>query len=96
MSDKSDNEQARQKAAQDLEDIETLKSMPAFKRYFARRVTDELKSLADKILYDATDRRAAWIAILRFRAVFEVSKVLLQDEASCKAVLGQPEATGNT
>lgn len=92
----SDTDESKRLAAQDLDDIETLRENSAFKRYFVRRVTGDLKTLADLVLHDAQDADKAWRAILIFRAKFEVSKMLLQDEALCRDIVGKAEVTGNT
>lgn len=75
-------------ASQDLGAIRTLQRSEPFKLYWQRRVLDPLRSSAKKILYDRTlEGEDLWKEVLRFRLLEDISKTLVQDEASCLNVL---------
>lgn len=79
---------SRARASQDLDAIETLQRTPAFVDYFARRVTDPVRESSKKILYDVTlSKDEVWEEVLRFRALFGVSKLLISDEAVCRRMI---------
>ena len=88
MAKESDSVRARALASQDLEDIESLKSNPAFQRYFERRILGQLAALRETVLHDIKlDRDTLWEARLKYLATLEVSIILLQDESACKRML---------
>lgn len=95
MAAPTDEQKARERAIQDLEDIETLKGTPAFARYFERRVLGMLETHADKILHDRNlNCDQLFQTRLEYLAMRDVSLMLVQDEASIQRQLGQAEGAG--
>jgi hypothetical protein len=85
---KADERKAGALAAQDLEDIRTLKKSPAWSRYWERVVVGEVQRLRERIL---TDRKLTkdelWEERLKFFAQLDLSQRILQDEAACRSII---------
>lgn len=93
MENTNEDLKSRQRAKQDVEDIETLKKTPAFQRYYQRRIANELKAKADKVLYDSDSKEEAWEALLEFRALYTTAKMLIVDEAACRRMVEDGQKT---
>ncbi|SRR6266404_2073105 len=88
MSAKSEEKKEGARAVQTLQDIRKLRKDPVFQRYFEARVVKEVQRLREIILTDRElDKDSLWNARLKFFAAFDTSKIMLQDEAACRAML---------
>lgn len=86
----AEKNQSKLKAVQDLEAIDILRRSEPFQKYFAARVNAPCKQLAQKILYDVNlTKDQVWEELIKFRAHFEISKVLIEDDAACRSFIEQ-------
>lgn len=84
-SSRSAQSRARALATRDIEDIDVLRKNPVFARYFERRVLGELEKARNELLYGKNiDRDALWKAKVRFDAAYELSMMMIKDEAACR------------
>lgn len=88
----SDASKSRARAAQDVEDIDSLKANPAFQRYFERQVIARVSESREAVLHDKKlDREGLWNAREKYFAILDVSTMLLKDEGACKGMLQAEE-----
>lgn len=88
MSKPTPESKQRALASRDVEDIESLRKTPAFQRYFERRVLGELNRHRDVLLYEKNlTKDQLWEARLKFDAAYDLSIMLLQDEAACRRLI---------
>jgi DNA-directed RNA polymerase subunit F len=88
MASDKENVDAKKRAQQDMEDIARLKGLPAFSRYFVRRIGDKVGAQREKLLHDRNvpderlgeERRKLW-------ALEEVSTMLDSDQAAAQRVI---------
>lgn len=89
MIDSREDVSAKQRAAQDLEDIERLRKNPHFIRYFERRVLEELDKRREKVLHDRKlTKDQLWEERLLYLAARDMSTMLVGEEAACRNVIG--------
>ncbi len=85
---KADERKAGALAAQDLEDIRTLKKSPAWSRYWARQVVGPADRLRDRILTDSKlTKDELWELRIRFEERLDVVNTIIRDEAACRSII---------
>lgn len=89
MSEPNEDVKSKQRAQQDIEDIERLKKTPAFTRYFERRLLEELSKRREKVLHDKQlTKDQLWEERLLYLAMKDVSTMLVGEEAACRNIIG--------
>lgn len=89
MSRTNEDVQEKARAVQDLEDIAALRKLPAFGRYFARRVLGQMETSREKVLHDKKlTPQGLYEERLRYLAFRETVEILAGDEAGCRNIIG--------
>jgi hypothetical protein len=84
----AEDKAAKKRATDDLNDIETLRKIPAFNRYFSRRIWEEVDKLLEKVLHDKKlTPEKLHEARLLYLAAKETAELLTGDEAACRRLI---------